>query len=325
MLKRSEPGGTPAAISVAGVVCATTTHVAASAADTPFDACRAHGRRLRLSAGTTASGRTTSSRPRLQSGVSSIDAALDGGCAVGTILHLYGPAGAGKTTLAMQLAAHVVAKRGGSPHSVLWITEKPFSTERFAEVVAHGGSPEVSAATALCATSIALADDVYALRRLLVDAVHLMSSAAQGAERPGLLVVDSLGPLVRACDLSLEARVQRLKEDTDLIRGACAQYAYAAVVVDDEVDLPLQQGVRACRREVWPCHADALAHLWITTRRRHTASVRQLCVVRTEPPGGSVSAGTAPIPPQNGKPAAPSPPTQTLLEMAGEGLVPVCL
>lgn len=48
----------------------------------------------------------------LASGIPSLDGALDGGLAKGEILHIYGPGGVGKTTLALQFSVNVAQKEG---------------------------------------------------------------------------------------------------------------------------------------------------------------------------------------------------------------------
>ena len=70
-------------------------------------------------------------RPRLRTGVDTLDSVLGGGIEAGSIVEIYGPAAAGKTVLCHQLAvmAQMPVESGGLEGAVWWIdTEHSFKS-----------------------------------------------------------------------------------------------------------------------------------------------------------------------------------------------------
>jgi RecA/RadA recombinase len=143
---------------------------------------------------------------RLSSGVASLDALLDGGCAAGRVVEVYGASGSGASLLAHALAIRAVTAHGAalwfdsangafSPRRALALVRRALASRR-AEV---GVDDAAAASTLLSRMLVSVAVDAFALLRALrhvaAAPVELAPWRALGVPLR-LLVVDSLGALL---------------------------------------------------------------------------------------------------------------------------------
>ena len=126
--------------------------------------------------------------PPLASGLPTLDAALGGGFRPGALTEIVGGAGAGKTQLALSLAAAALASRPDAV--VVWVdAEGAFSASRLAEVA--GGARGVDVGAVLAERTAVLPSPAGAAADLIAKLDALAAAGCVGGRRLALLVVDS--------------------------------------------------------------------------------------------------------------------------------------
>ena len=126
--------------------------------------------------------------PPLASGLPALDAALGGGFRPGALTEIVGGAGAGKTQLALSLAAAALASRPDA--GVVWVdAEGAFSASRLAEVADGGRGVDVGAA--LADRTAVLPSPAGAAAELIAKLDALAVTGGVGGRRLALVVVDS--------------------------------------------------------------------------------------------------------------------------------------
>ncbi len=118
----------------------------------------------------------------LPSNIPELDIGFQGGLPVGSIIHLYGESGTGKSTLAMQYAAEL-AKRGGT---TLYMCNDRSLVDRLRQIVGPS-FPEIAELIKIISPS------TYSEQSNIIDALesHITSNV-------GLIVVDTITGLYRA-------------------------------------------------------------------------------------------------------------------------------
>jgi RecA/RadA recombinase len=164
-----------------------------------------------------------------------LDRALGGGLTAGTITEIAGAAGSGKTQMCLHVTAHAVLSDAQA--NVVYVdTEHSFSAVRFEQLLvalsAHLQPADGALASAL--------GRVHVLRPLssaqLIEAVQAIGQLASGPAKVPLVVLDSVGALVRA-EFDRDARKRRHEHLTALSASLkrVATSLGAVVVVANQV------------------------------------------------------------------------------------------
>lgn len=188
----------------------------------------------------------------LQTGLPTLDVALAGGLAVGTVTEITGIAGSGKTQMCLHLAARAVLD---DPHAhVVYIdTERSFTARRFASIL-NGLAPDgVGTISAEADDPVLRArlDRVIVVRPLssahLIGAVQALGQFMAKQIKVALIVIDSIGALVRA-EFDREARMKRVEHLTALSAAIkrMADKLQAVVVVANQVVRLIDDGASLC-------------------------------------------------------------------------------
>ncbi|KAJ1632844.1 P-loop containing nucleoside triphosphate hydrolase protein [Pavlovales sp. CCMP2436] len=175
-----------------------------------------------------------------------LDRALGGGLTVGTVTEICGAAGSGKTQMCLHVTAQAVLSDAQA--NVVYVdTEHSFSPKRLEQMLlalaAHLQLADGAVVSAL--------GRVHVLRPLstaqLVEAVHAIGQLAAGPARVTLVVLDSVGALVRA-EFDRDASMRRFEHLTALsaslkrVAGALG----AVVVVTNQVVGLFDEAAASC-------------------------------------------------------------------------------
>ncbi len=156
------------------------------------------------------------SRPRLKTGITKLDALLEGGLESGSIVEFYGKASSGKTQMCLHLAARALLplEDGGLEGRVLWLdTENSFKPKTLrANIYRWGLDPDVMLASVRTATPVTTNHLVQLFERIPKICVE---------DDVRLVVVDSLTGFFRAEYVglfNLGIRQQRINALLNLMR-----------------------------------------------------------------------------------------------------------
>ncbi|KAG8467539.1 hypothetical protein KFE25_000855 [Diacronema lutheri] len=195
-----------------------------------------------------------------------LDAALAGGLSVGTITEIAGTAGSGKTQVCMHMVACALLDDDAA-HAIYIDTERSFSPRRLAEIWsalargepdadgagddAAGGDGATHAADVAAPAVRSALGRVHVVRPLssgqLEAAVRAIGQLAGGSHRVALVVIDSVGALVRA-EFDRDARMKRAEHLTSLAASIkrIADALKAVVIVANQVVRLIDDGAGLC-------------------------------------------------------------------------------
>jgi RecA/RadA recombinase len=179
-----------------------------------------------------------------------LDTELGGGLAVGTLTEVSGAAGCGKSQLCMHLSAHALLDDARA-HVVFIDTERSFRAVRFAQIVGALDKPAPSALAGEAAAAPHSALERFHLfqplsSQQLDDALQAVSELAEGPNRVRLLVLDSIGALLRA-EFDGDTRLRRFESLTAISASLkrLAALLGAAVIVTNQVLAMIDDDVSA--------------------------------------------------------------------------------
>ena len=184
-----------------------------------------------------------------------LDRPLGGGLPLGRLVLVYGAAGTGKSQLALQAALHTLERDA----RVAFITTiKSVRLDQLVEIgqrrsanrhlsLPRGFADWESAVRERCHSHPGCYEMDGLERVVATLASH---SDATLAQKPGLVVVDSITTPIRACLLPLKARAERVSRLVNALRALAARTGACVIVIDEIVTDAMGGHARACRREV---------------------------------------------------------------------------
>ncbi|MHA1838702.1 MAG: AAA family ATPase [Candidatus Ranarchaeia archaeon] len=173
----------------------------------------------------------------IRSGVSIIDGSLGGGIAPGNIVHIYGPTGAGKTTLALQFAV-TLGRQGGTS---LYLSSSGNFAYRLKQIAGkhfNGVSERI----------VVFRPRDFNEQSNIIDRLESFITASIG-----LIVVDTITGLYRRALESKEQTLiwnQELNRQVAFLAGIARDYGVAVLLVNDVTQWSEQKDMQPVAKSI---------------------------------------------------------------------------